>query len=320
LNILFFGSSEISVPFLEEIHMSRHKISSVVTAADKHAGRGRKVTPNIVKVKALELGAALIQVEKFDGDFYDKFKKIDFDTVLVVSFGKIFPAEIFKLSSARWLNVHPSLLPRYRGPTPVMSTLLNGDEKGGVSIIEVVPEVDAGRIYAQVSFGVESADNRDSLERRSIIFGRSLLMAVLDSIEDGSLKPYPQDESGVVYCSKIKKEDLRVNWKSSAREIVNKIRAFSPRPGTYCLWKSIRIKLLKADVLSGSEKNLYLDNWKSSSKGGFVVRADKKAGIIVKCSKNDLVRIERLQPQGKRAMFPSDFINGYRLKAGENFE
>jgi len=320
LNILFFGSSEISVPFLEEINRSRHKISSVVTTNDKHAGRGRKVTPNVVKTRALELGEGLIQVEKFDEGFYSKFKKLNFDTALVVSFGKIIPAKMFGLKPAGWLNVHPSLLPKYRGPTPVMSTLLNGDETGGVSIIEVVPEVDAGPIYAQVSFTVEASDNRDSMERKSVVFGKSLLMAVLDLIEEDLLKPYPQDESGVVYCSKIKKEDLKVNWENTAREIVNKIRAFSSKPGAYCLWRGIRIKLLKAQILSGDEKSMYLNGIKSGGRNGLVAKADKKTGILIKCSKNDLIRIEKLQPQGKKEMSSVDFINGYRLKTGENFE
>jgi methionyl-tRNA formyltransferase len=320
LNILFFGSSEISIPFLEEINVSRHKISSVVTTTDKHAGRGRKVTPNIVKTKALELGERLIQVEKFDTDSYSKFKKLDFDTALVVSFGKIIPAEMFEFNRARWLNVHPSLLPKYRGPTPVISTLLNGDEKSGVSIIEVVPEVDAGPIYAQISFSVEASDNRDSLEHKSIVFGKPLLMTTLDLIEEDSLKPYPQDESNVVYCSKIKKEDLKVNWENKAHEIVNKIRAFSSKPGAYFLWKGTRVKLFEAQVLTDEEKNMYNDDIKDSSRSGMVVKADKKTGILVKCGENDLVRIEKLQPQGKNAMSSIDFINGYRLKTGENFE
>jgi methionyl-tRNA formyltransferase len=320
LNILLFGSSEISVPFLEEIHRSRHKISSVVTTTDKQAGRGRKITPNVVKTKALELGEKLIQVENFDEDFYSKYEKLNFDTALVVSFGKIIPAKMFEAVPARWLNVHPSLLPRYRGPTPVISTLLNGDETGGVSIIEVVPEVDAGPIYAQISFMVEESDNRDSLEQKAALFGKPLLMTVLDLIENESLKPYPQNESGVVYCSKIKKEDLKVNWKNPAREIVNKIRAFSSRPGAYCLRKGIRIKLLKAQAIADDEKNMYADDIEDSGRRGMVVKADRKAGILIKCGASDLVRIEKLQPQGKKVMSSVDFINGYRLMTGESFE
>jgi len=316
LNILFFGSSEISVPFLEEIHRSGHRVPSVITTEDKPAGRGLKVSPNVVKSKAAELGIDFIQVEKFDDDFYGKFTKLDFDTVLVVSFGKILPVKIFELASAKWLNVHPSLLPKYRGATPITSTLLNGDKIGGVSIIEVVPEVDAGRIYAQVSFKVESTDNRDSLERKSIISGKSLLLVVLELIKDCALRPYPQDESSAVYCSKIKKEDLKINWDRKAEEIVNRVRAFSSKPGAYCMWKGIRIKVLKAGIFSADDGDTYQRN----GKNGLVVKADKNTGIIIRCGKNDLVRIDMLQPQGKKVMTSADFINGYRLEAGEKFE
>jgi len=322
LKILFFGSSEISVPFLEEIYKSRHSITSVVTITDKPAGRGRRNTPNIVKKRAIELGIDFIQIEKFDHSFFDKFAELEFDGVVVVSFGKILPERIFKLTTARWLNVHPSLLPRYRGPTPIISALLNGDRVSGVSIIEVVPEVDAGGIYAQVKFGVEEDDNRDSLEQKSIKFGKSLLMTVLDLIENENLNSYPQDEESVIYSHKITKEDLKINWDSSAAEIVNKIRAFSSRPGAYCLWKGLRIKILKASVPGGTASNAYLDKLKfdENEKNGLVVEADKKTGILIKCNKNEMVKIEKLQPQGRKVISSADFINGYRLEAGENFE
>ena len=322
MKILFFGSSEISVPFLEEIYKSRHSITSVVTTIDKPAGRGRRTTLNIVKKKAIELGIDFIQIEKFEDNFFDNFVKLEFDVAVVVSFGKILPERIFKLTTVRWLNVHPSLLPRYRGPTPIISALLNGDKVGGVSIIEVVYEVDAGKIYAQIKFGVEQDDNKDSLEQKSIKFGKPLLMAVLDLIENENLKPYPQDEENVVYSYKIAKEDLKINWDSSAVEIVNKIRAFSSNPGAYCLWKGLRIKILKASVLSGAASNAHLDKLKveGNEKNGLVVEADKKTGILVSCNKNEIVKIERLKPQGGKVMSAADFINGYRLEAGENFD
>ena len=322
MKILFFGSSEISVPFLEEIYKSRHSITSLVTITDKPAGRGRRNTPNIVKKRAIELGIDFIQIEKFDHSFFDKFAELEFDVAVVASFGKILPERIFKLTAARWLNVHPSLLPRHRGPTPIISALLNGDRVSGVSIIEVVPEVDAGGIYAQVKFGVEEDDNRDSLEQKSIKFGKSLLAAVLDLIEDKNINPYPQDEENVVYSYKIAKEDLKISWNSSAMEIVNRVRAFSSKPGAYCLWKGLRIKILKAGVLSGAASDVYLDKLKfgENEKNGLVVEADKKTGILVSCNKNEMVKIERLKPQGGKVMSAADFINGYRLEAGENFD
>lgn len=327
MKILFFGSSEISVPFLEQIHKSRHSVSMVVTTADKPAGRGRKICPNVVKSKAIELGIDFIQIEKFDDSFFDKFSKLKPDAVVVASFGKIFPEKLFELTAARWFNVHPSLLPKYRGPTPIISTLLNGDRVGGVSIIEVVPEVDKGAIYAQVKFEVETDDNLDSLERKSIEIGKPLLVKVLDLAEIGKIKPYPQDEKNATFSYKITKDDLKIDWDSSAEKIVNRIRAFSSSPGAYFLWKGLRIKVLKAAVLNDLPVNTYPDNFKigisridKNKKNGLIVAADKKTGILVRCNGNEIVKIELLQPEGKRAMSSVDFINGYRLKAGESFE
>ncbi len=327
MKILFFGSSKISVPFLEEIHKSRHSISLVVTTADKPAGRGRKTVPNVVKSKAIELGIDFIQIEKFDDIFFDRFSKLKPDAVVVASFGKIFPGKLFELTDARWFNVHPSLLPKYRGPTPIISTLLNGDRVGGVSIIEVVPEVDKGAIYARVEFEVKADDNLDSLERKSIEFGKPLLVKVLDLAETGKIKSYPQDEKNATFSYKITKDDLKIDWDTSAEKIVNRIRAFSSSPGAYFLWKDLRIKVLKAAALNDSPVNAYPDNIKidksgtnNNEKNGLVIAADKKTGILVRCNGNEMVKIELLQPEGKRVMSSVDFINGYRLKAGESFE
>lgn len=322
MKIIFFGSSEISACFLEELHKSRHSIKLVVTVADKPAGRGRKIIPNIMKSKASGLGINFIQIDKFDSIFFDKFKRLNIDAAVIVSFGKIFPKKIFGLTSAKWLNAHPSLLPQHRGPAPIISTLLSGDKAGGVSIIEVIPEVDAGDIYAQVKFKIEEDDNRDSLEKKSIIFGSSILIKVLDLIESDGIKPYPQDKKNVSYSCKIKKEDLRIDWNNSAEEIVNRIRAFSSNPGAYCLLKGLRIKILKARVLEGPAINTYLPDLKAykGRKNGFIIKAGKDAGILVKCNKNEIIRIEILQPQGKKVMPAVDFINGYRPGTGDNFE
>ncbi len=322
MKIIFFGSSEISASFLEELYKSRHSIELVVTTTDKPAGRGRKIVPNIVKSKASELGINFIQIDKFDGIFFDKFKRLNFDAAVVVSFGKILPKKIFELKPVKWLNAHPSLLPRHRGPAPIISTLLSGDKMGGVSIIEVIPEVDAGDIYAQVKFKIEEDDNRDSLEKKSIIFGSSTLVTVLDLIESDGIRPYPQNKNNASYSYKIKKEDLKINWNNSTEEIVNKIRAFSLNPGAYCLLKGLRIKILKAGFLKGLTINSYLPDPKTfkSKKNGFILNTGKDTGILVKCNKNEIIRIEILQPQGKKAMSAADFINGYRPGTGDNFE
>ena len=324
MKIIFFGSSEISVPFLEELYKSHHNIVLVVTTVDKPAGRGRKITDNVVKNKASELGLNFIQIDKFDSTFFDKIKEVDFNAAVVVSFGRIFPGNIFDLKQIKWVNVHPSLLPRHRGPNPIVAALLCGDSTGGVSIIEVKPEVDAGDIYAQVKFRINEDDNRASLEEKSIAFGVPILIKVLDLIESNAIKPYPQGENNLSYSYKIKKEDLKINWENSAEEIVNRVRAFSPEPGAYCIWNGIRIKILKAEVLKELLPDSYLPDLRTystcSRNNGFIIKADKENGILVRCNKNEAVRITTVQPEGKKIMSAVDFINGYRIKTGDNFE
>jgi methionyl-tRNA formyltransferase len=296
----------------------------VVTTVDRPAGRGRKVTGNVVKSKANELGLSFIQINKFDGDFFNKIKEVNFDAAVIVSFGRIFPEKIFDLKSAKWVNVHPSLLPRHRGPNPIVATLLRGDRTGGVSIIEVKPEVDAGDIYAQVKFRVDEDDNRAILEKKSIAFGCPILIKVLDLIETDSIKPYPQGENNISYSYKIKKEDLKINWENSAEEIVNAVRAFSPEPGAYCVRNGLRIKILKAAVLKGPLPESYLSSLKTykerPSNNGLIIKADREDGILVKCNKNRIIRVLEVQPEGKKVMSAVDFINGYRIEIGDNFE
>ncbi len=322
MEIIFFGSSDISVPFLEELYKSRHSVNMVVTIVDRPAGRGRKVTDNVVKKKAEELRIEYVQIERFDDNFYRALKEKKFDAVIISSFGKILDKKIFEMTDARWLNIHPSLLPRYRGPAPIVSALINGDVIGGVSIVEVVPEVDAGRIYAQVKFRIGMDDNRESYEKKVIELGKSALLKVLDLMEYHNLEPYPQGSKGIIFTQKIKKEDLRINWENEREEIINKVRAFSPKPGAYCFWKNLRIKILKVSIPDETGKDLSLSELKvkKNINDGEVVRADKNSGILVRCRENKLLRIELLQPEGKRVMSAMDFINGYRLKAGEKLE
>ncbi|MEA2015655.1 MAG: methionyl-tRNA formyltransferase [Actinomycetota bacterium] len=323
MKVIFFGSSEISVPFLEELYKSKHEVTLVVTKTDKQSGRGRKVIPNIVKSRARELGISFIQVGEFDNSFYDDFGKLEFDAAVMVSFGRIIPARLINSKVARWLNVHPSLLPKYRGPTPIISAVLNGDSLGGVSVIEVTAEVDRGGIYAQVKFGIGESDNREIYERKVIKFGSPVLLTVLDLLESGDINSYPQEEENATYTRKTKNEDFRIDWRQDAVRINNKIRAFSSSPGAYCFWKSLRIKILKAEVPDEFESKEYLSGLKINEKSinnGYIVRADKNSGILVKCGGSQIIKIKLLKPQGKRVMTDRDFINGYLITAGESFE
>ena len=302
------------MPFLDHIHGSSHELVRVITRPDKKMGRGRKIMPGIVKQRAMDLGIDIMETDRIDISFMDSLGGIDFDLAVVISFGLIFPEKLFEDNAKKWLNLHPSLLPRYRGPAPIISALLNGDRVTGVSINEVVYRVDTGRIYAQAKFGIKACDNRASLEEKVVKFGGPLMISVLDLIEEKGIEPYPQDESKVTYTNKITSEDLKINWDDSAEEILNRIRAFSPAPGAYCCWKGDRLKILEAGLV---------DTGKSS--GGIIVQgeiitADKNSGITVRCKNNSVIKLCTLKPQGKKTMADLDFINGFKPGAGEIFE
>lgn len=303
---------------MEKIHCSRHSLVSVVTGVDKEKGRGRKASANPVKERALELGLETREFEKLDSLFMEWLSGVSFDAAVVVSFGVIIPREVFERFPQKWLNVHPSLLPKYRGPAPMLEALLNGDDRTGVTINEVVYEVDTGKIYARTEFKIEKKDNMADLRDRAISFGGPLLISVLDLIEDRGYAPYPQDGRGISYTRKITGRDLKIDWSCNCEKIFNCIRAFSPHPGAYTFWKDLRLKILEATVKSiagtGPE---HPEGF--SGNGGIVIHADRTHGLVVRCGDGKALAIGIVQPPGKKPMPFLDFLNGYRIKAGDFF-
>ncbi len=317
MKILFFGSSDFSVPFLKEIYESKHSISLVITGIDKRKGRGKKFLPNPVKKWAIESVIDFFQIKTLDFKFINYLKDKDFNCVVVVSFGMIIPKDLLKLCYNRCINVHPSLLPKYRGPSPITSPILNGDNKTGISIIRMTEKVDEGDIYIQDEFIINSSDNKDMVEKKLIKIGCPLLISVLDLIEEKGMEPVPQDNKNATYTNLIDKKDLNLDWNNSAINIVNKIRAFSSKPGSFSTLNGKRIKILKASFCNDKEIKYFS---KSNGGNGTVISADKKSGILIRCNKNEIIRIECLKPSGKNEMSFLDFLNGYKIKVGERFE
>ncbi|MBN2073005.1 MAG: methionyl-tRNA formyltransferase [Actinobacteria bacterium] len=319
MKIVFFGSSDFSVPFMEKIYNSRHCIVSVVTGPDKKRGRGRKVTANPVKKRAQELRLKVYEFGKLDKVFLNMISKTGFDLAVVVSFGMILPPKVFEMFPGKWINLHPSLLPRYRGPAPMLEALLNGDECTGVTINDVVHEVDTGNIYARTEFKLEDHDNMADLMDKVIRFGGPLLISVMDIVEDKKYRPYPQGARGVSYTRKITEKDLKIDWSGSRKKILNSIRAFSPQPGAYTFWKDLRLKILRAKVdMVKKTGTPHLEGIYAGA--GTVILADRESGLIVECGDGNTVSIETVQPGGKKPMDYRDFINGYRIKAGDFFK
>jgi methionyl-tRNA formyltransferase len=238
----------------------------------------------------------------------------------------ILPGKVFEKWPGRWVNLHPSILPQYRGPSPMISALLDGAKQTGITINDVVEKVDSGMIFDQVKFNIESDDNLECLENKVIRFGGPLLISVLDRIEDEDLKPFPQGEDGVSYTKKISKDDLLIDWTGTGEDIVNRIRAFSPLPGAYGFLGGERIKILRASlqasaqVSSGTSAEGGDGDEKMIESAGTIIAAGAKQGLLIRCGGGEIISIETLQPAGKKPMDHKSFINGYHPGAGARFE
>jgi len=311
MKLIFFGSSGFSVPFLKAIHDSTHTIVKVITGPDKKKGRGREKRPNPVKEYALKNNLEIISFERFDSDNILLLNSLRFDFAVVVSFGKMIPLEV--LDSKDFINVHPSYLPKYRGPSPIESTLLCGEESTATTIINISEKMDAGDILSQLSFGIYPGENKESLEKKHITFGKSLLMGTLYLLEKNSLSAIPQAEEEATYTHLFTKSDYRIDWDAGAEKVVNKIRAFSREPGAFSYFKDKMIKILEA-----SFENKTFSSGKKDIVNGQVIEADKKNGLLV-LSGDGLVRITRLKPQGKNEMGFKDFLNGYQIRKDDRF-
>jgi methionyl-tRNA formyltransferase len=307
LDIIYFGSSDFSLPFLEALDESSHKVTGVFTYGDKKRGRGRRASPNPVKACAGSRGLEVYEIDTFGPDYYDELSRIPFDYAVVVSFGMILPEKMFETWPGIWLNVHPSMLPAYRGPSPMITALLDGAGTTGVTINSVVYRVDAGDIYAQAAFNIGKDDNLDTLEKKAAAFGAPLLVTVLDLIEKLDYSPVPQGTSGITYTAKITPGDLVIDWTRPAGEIFNRIRAFSTRPGAHTIFNGCRLKVLSSHI---AERDA------AGKEPGVVIAAGKKEGVIAACGDGKAISLDRLQPQGKKSMDAASFVNGYRISAG----
>ncbi|MGC8971720.1 MAG: methionyl-tRNA formyltransferase [bacterium] len=298
--MVFFGTPEFSLPSLERL---RDRISLVITKPDKPQGRGLKLNPTPVKLKALELGIPVLSPERIS-EIKDKL--LGFDLGVVVAYGLIIPKSILDVFPKGIINLHPSLLPKYRGPAPIQWAILNGDEETGVSIIYLTEELDAGDIILQERVKILPNDTAGSLSTRLSTIGAEILERAIELIETGNAKPIPQESLGKAsYAPKIEPEMGRIDWNNKSRDIVNRIRAFIPWPKAYFYRNNLRINILDAESLS------------IKGEPGKVIEI-RESGILVG-TQDGSVLLKRLQPESRKIISGLDFANGYRVKVGELF-
>lgn len=313
MNVIFMGTPDFAVSTLEGLIKSNHKIIVVVTRPDRPKGRGREILPSPVKVVAEAHKIEVLQPEKVrEPDFVKKLREYRPDCIVVVAFGQILPKDILSLPRYGCINLHASILPKYRGAAPINWALINGETKTGVTSMLMNEGMDTGDILIQREVEITEGDSAGTLHDRLSEIGSEVILETLDGLEKGTIKRVKQNESSATYAQKIKKEDCLINWDEDAKKIVNRIRGLTPAPGAYTSYNGKRLKITEAVI--PPRPPLKKGGWGDLRKGE--VFEVNRNGIKVICG-NGLVIIKNLQPEGKRVMGVGEFISGHNIKAGE---
>lgn len=307
--IVFFGTPEFALPSLTAlVEQPDFQIIQVVTQPDRPAGRGRKVQPPPVKQRALEYQLPVWQPENLRRtEAVEYLRTMEPSIAVVVAYGELIPRRLLTIPRHGFLNVHPSLLPRYRGASPIQAALLNGDEYTGVSIILLNVEMDAGPILAQVTVPINPADTAATLSSRLANTAAQILPHTIRGWIRGSIRPVPQDHSQATYTRPLKKEDGCINWNLSAEQIERMIRAFQPWPLAWTMLKGRRFALLRAQVVL--EQPAY--------RPGCLYPVD---GTLLVGTGTVPLKLEVIQPEGKRPMSAIEWWRGARLPVGACFD
>jgi methionyl-tRNA formyltransferase len=312
LQTIFMGTPDLACVILRELLKSTAvQIIAVVTQMDKPKGRDLVPQPSPVKKLAGEAGIPVLQPQRArNPDFVRQLESLRPDLILVAAYGQILPPAILDLPRLGCVNVHTSLLPKYRGAAPIQWAILNGDSETGVTLMQMDAGLDTGPILSQASCPITDADTSESLHARLAELGASLLVQTIPDIEAGKIKPHPQPENGVSYAPKIKKEDGRLDWSQPARILWNRVRGLTPWPGTFTF-------------LAGGAKPVLLKIWRAEpanfAGAAAEILAVDKTGITVGCGSGSLKLLE-LQREGGRRLKASEFLAGLPLKPGQHFE
>jgi len=300
--IVFMGTPSFSVPILKAINNSNHKIIEVYTQPPNKKNRGLKVQNSAVHDYAIKLNIPVRYPLKLDEESeINHLKRLKPDLVVVVAYGKILPEKLLNIENLSFLNVHASLLPRWRGAAPIQRAIMMGDKETGISIMKIVPKLDAGPVLIQSKFQISNKINYEEMSEKMSDLGAKLIIDALELIKNNNANFTPQDESEVTYAQKIEKIESKINWNENAEEILAKIRAFYPIPGTWFVLNGKRIKITKAIVVEKTDK------------AGAIIDPKK---MIIACKKNALQILE-LKKEGKKLMQVKEFLKGNKIKIGQ---
>jgi methionyl-tRNA formyltransferase len=302
--VLFLGTPPFSLPALKALLEAKCDVVAVYTQPDRNVGRGQKLAFSAVKEFALSRGLNVLQPASLKPeDAVAQMRSLQPDVAVVAAYGKIIPGNVLDIPKHGFLNIHPSLLPRHRGATPIPSAILQGDEITGVSIILLDAGMDSGPIIEQREMAIADDDTAGSLSDKLSYLGADLLLEVLPLWLAGEIKAEPQDDSKATYSRTLTKEDGRINWQHDATDIWRQVRALQPWPGSYTTWKGKNVKLLEVVPL-------YLE--KPVEPGRIIsIPEVTENGVAAGCGKG-VLGLVKVQMEGKREMFVDEFIRGQR--------
>ncbi len=308
--VLFMGTPDFAVPSLRLLLEEKDQVEviGVVTQPDRPKGRKKVLTPPPVKVEAIKHDLPVFQPQKLRSEeAIRQVLELQPDLIVTAAYGQILPEPVLNAPKYGCINVHASLLPKYRGGAPIHHAIINGEKETGVTIMYMVKALDAGDMLLQRAIPITSGDNVGTMHDKLANLGAELLKEVLPSILDGTVQAVPQDDEQATFAPNITREDEKIDWERTAQELDCQIRGLCPWPVAYTLWKGKPFKIWKASVV----------NEETQGEPGTVIRLDNN-GIVVATGKG-LLRLTEVQPSGKKPMPARQFINGRQMKAGDRF-
>ena len=298
--ILFMGTPEFSVPILKKLYLE-HKIIGVITQPPKKKSRGQKLLKSPVHLEAEKLKIPIRNPNSLNNNTeLDYIKNAEIDFVVVAAFGQIIPDSFLNIKGLTFLNIHASLLPRWRGAAPIQRSIMEMDTETGISIMKIIPKLDAGPFMLQKKISINEGDNFSLLSKKLSEIGANLIVDALSLFKKNEVKFINQDEKNVTYAKKINKGEAKIYWNKPAKRIIAEINGLNPFPGAWFEHEGNRIKIIEAEKSenSGGEGEVLTDD------------------LIIGC-KDKSIKIKLIQKEGKKILETSNFLTGYKIKKGE---
>ena len=300
MKIIFMGTPKFAVPTLKSIHESGHKILEVYTQPATKSGRGQKINHSDIFKCAEQLNLKIRSPDTLDDKEINHIKKLKPDLVIVVAYGKILPTKLLNVDKLIFINAHASLLPKWRGAAPIQRAIMNMDIETGVSIMKIIPKLDAGPIMLQGKIKILQEMSFENLSKKMSEMAANLILDAIKLIENNNAIYTEQKDLEATYAKKIQKNESKVNWNESAKKIIAKINAFHPNPGCWFELSETRIKIVKAIEVEKSGKiGTIIDN-----------------NMTIACSKNS-VKILEIKKEGKKQMLVDDYLKGNKIRVGQ---